>query len=273
VPTATMLTDQRLRVGLYRMRRAYDALLSIREQVTPAEVALSDQWSADLEPVLRDLYWWPLRNGIDQAPEDEDELREFLERAFTDAAIVAALLALLLRYQERSVNLGGNMGLSMLDLPGTFRLTDADYLMLLNDHATMLTTPRTEMSLIDTTINHLVAGVPKARRGDGSTSVLLGGMIGAWVALRSPLIAITEETRFVGNGLNWTFVQNEVRFQDFITREGACKLCSPLHGRRMPVNNIPADLRLPVHQKCRCYYVAVTAGWTPPATIWTGGTP
>lgn len=265
--------DARLHTGLTKMQRAYDALLSVREQVTPAEIALGDQWQAELEPVLRDLYWHPFRNGLDQAPEDVDELRDWLGERFSDAAAVAILLALLLRYQLRSVNTGGAMALDMLGINATFRLTSAEYLALLDEHAIMLTSQGTEMSLIDTTIDNLAVGLPRARQSESNTLLTLGAMIAGWSLSRSGLIAVTEESRQVGNGLNWVFSENDVQWQVFMTRERACKLCSPLHGVRMRVNNIPPDLSIPIHGNCRCYYVPDLTGWTQPSTIWIGGNP
>jgi SPP1 gp7 family putative phage head morphogenesis protein len=265
--------DRQLYAGLLRMQRAYDALLSERERVTPAEIALSNQWQAELEPVLRDLYWYPLRNGIDQAPEDADELRSWLRERYDDATAVAVLLLLLQRYQVRSVNLGGTMALDMLGIDATFRLTNSEYLALLDEHATMLTTVGSDMSLIDTTIDDLARGIPAARKSDDNTLLAVGAMIAGWSLARGAAIAVTELTRMAGNGLNWAFGGNGVQWQTFVTREdrAVCKICAPLHGRRMPVNNIPADLMIPQHTNCRCSYLPDLTNWTQPATIWTGG--
>lgn len=51
-------------------------------EVTPEELALEAQWQAELEPVLRDLYWWPLRNGLEGLPTDEAELEDRLRHDY-----------------------------------------------------------------------------------------------------------------------------------------------------------------------------------------------
>jgi hypothetical protein len=240
--------------------------------VTPAEMALSDQWQAELEPALQDLYWYPLRNGIDQAPEDVEALRSWLQERYDDEAAIAVLLLLLQRYQVRAVNLGGTMALGQMGSDGTFRLTNSAYLQRLDQHATLLMTQGTSMSLIDTTIDHLADGITKARQSEDNTSLLLGGMIAGWSAMRSSAIAVTEATRMAGYGLNWAFLGNGVRWQMFVTRErGACRRCAPLHGKRMRVDDIPLELQLPIHTFCRCSYSAILDGWTLPGDIWTGG--
>lgn len=262
-----------LHAALTRLRDAYTGLLSVRsvDTVTPAEMALGDAWQSDLEPVLADLYWSSLRNGLDSLPTDDDELRAALTAHYDNPRRVAVLLLLLRRYQARAVNLGGNMGLDALGLDGTFRLTNADYLGALDDHAAMLTTVDSDMSLVDTTIDQLATGIPMAREDDNPIEAL-GLLIGGWALQRSATIAVTEETRAVANGLSLTYGENGVAMQEFITRldEKVCPICSPLHGRTMPVDNIPSELRLPVHSRCRCSYAPVLDNWTPPTQIWRG---
>jgi hypothetical protein len=163
------------------------------------------------------------------------------------------------------------MALDMLGIEDTFHLTNSEYLALLDEHAAMLTTVGSEMSLIDTTIDDLARGIPQARQSEGNTLLIISGLIAGWSLARSGAIAVTEETRQVGNGLTWAFGGNGVQWQIFMTRERACKICSPLHGQRMRVSSIPEELRLPKHPWCRCYYVPDLTNWTQPATIWTGG--
>lgn len=268
--------DARLHAGLHRMLNAYDGLLSLRQspidKLNVANTALDAEWQAELEPVLRDLYWYPFRNGIDQAPEDVDELRSWLRERYDDATAIAVLLLLLRRYQVRALNHGGQAGLEMLSIDGTFRLTNDDYLAQLDDHATMLVTQGSEMSLIDTTIDDLTEAVPTARKGEGSTLLVLGAYIAARAALRTVLIERSERPRQVANGLNWTFQNNSVRMQMYdINGVGCPKICAPLHGRTMRVDSIPFELRLPQHPGCDCVYTAILDGWNMPETVWTGG--
>lgn len=262
--------------SLSRLHRAYDGLLATRSinEVTPEELALEAQWQAELEACLRDLYWYPLRNGLDSLPTDAAELEDRLRHDYDRDVAVAALLALLLRYQVRGVNVGGGMGLNLLGVGGHFTLTNQGYLATLHSHAQMLTSanPNVNMSLINTTISHLTQAIPQALT-TASTLTALGNLIAGWSLYRSSMIAITELTRMVGNGLSWTFDRNGVEEQEFVTREDAavCQRCAPLHGRRMPVNNIPPDLLIPIHTGCRCVYRPITQGWQMPVNIWRGG--
>lgn len=268
--------DIALHRGLTRMRRAYDGLLAVNarslDELTPAEVALEAQWTQELEPVLSDLYWYPLRNGLNEAPEKERELRRWIREALSAGIAIAALLALLKRYQLRAVNIGGKIGLDELNLTGDFRLMNPTYLAKLDDHADMLTTAGSDMSLIDTTSNHLTAGIQTARDSSDNTLTVLGTMIAGWAAYRSVSIAITEQSRQIANGLNWTYGENEVTQQVFRTRgdDRVCPQCGGLEGRVMSVSNIPAELQVPIHTKCRCGYTPVLSGWARPASIWRG---
>ena len=272
-----MSIDTRLYAGLAQMQRALDGLLQVREQVTEAEIALSDQWQAELQPVLRDLYWWPFRNGFATAPDTAGKLRSWLENQYENDNAVRPLRESLQRYQVRAANLGGQMALDDLSISGTFRLTNADYLAALDDHAAMLASQNTELSLIDTTIDDLVGGIIKADRtlrslADGVFDVV-GSLIADWTTFRAGLIAVTETARLVAGSINQTLYQNDVLYQLFVTREdrNVCKLCGRLHGERMPVRNIPPHLRIPVHGRCRCRYRAELLGWTLPDAAWRGG--
>lgn len=268
--------DTALYRSLTRLHDAYSGLLATRSitEVTPAELALETQWRQDLEPVLRDLYWHPLRNGLEGLPTDEAELQQHLRHDYDRDVVLAALLALLLRYQVRGVNVGGNMGLNLLGVGGHFSLTNPGYLATLHSHAQTLisVSPNANLSLINTTINQLAQAIPAALTTPNPLTTL-GNLIAGWSLYRSGVIAVTELTRMVGLGQSWTYERNDVEEQEFVTREDSrvCTLCQPLHGRRMPVNNIPPDLLLPIHTGCRCMYRPVMQGWQAPTNIWRGG--
>lgn len=270
--------DAQLLDNLARMDSAYaaiqDAQIRRLEQVTAAEQVLDLSFTLALDPVLADLYWWPLRNGLDGLPENETELRQYIEERYHDDDLaVIALLLLLIRFQRQAVNIGGHEGLKMLGLTGAnadFFLSNPALLEQLDEQAKALATVGGEMSLIRTTINHLVADIPAARAATGNTLIALGGMIANHVIQRSSLIAVTEVARGFAQGLSMVFGRNNVAEQEFVTRVGACRLCAPLHGRRMPVNNIPMELLIPIHVGCRCSYRPVTDGWTASETIWRG---
>lgn len=271
-----MTIDAQLLTGLTRMKAALDALEFVEaralDSLTPAEARLEAQWTEALGPVLDDLYWYPLRNGINEAPTDERSLRRWLREKLTTAAAVAALLALLRRFLVRGANVGGQMGLDLLRLSGQFDLANAGYIARLHARADDLTTTGGDVSLIDTTVDDLVRGIPQARESEGDTSVVLGALIAGWVLTRSRNIAATELSGTVGNGLSWLYTENGISTMAFRTRgdNRVCVLCAPLEGRTMPTNNIPADLIVPRHTLCRCYYEAITRGWIRPPQIWRG---
>lgn len=269
--------DATLYVGLAKMQRALDGLLQVREQVTPEEIALSDAWQAELEPVLRDLYWWPFRNGFAEAPDTTGKLRAWLENQYENDNAVRPLRELLQRYQVRAANIGGQLALDDLGIAGAFRLTNADYLAALDDHAVMLTSQNTEISLIDTTIDNLVSGIIRANQNSRALAQgifdAVGSLIADWSTVRAGLIAVTESARQVAGYIGETLYQNDVLYQLFITREDrkVCPLCGRLHGERMPVRKVPPDMRIPIHVGCRCRYRAELLGWQLPDVVWRGG--
>jgi len=269
--------DAQLESGLRKMLRAYDGLLSLREQVLPEEIALGDQWQAELEPALRDLYWYPFRNGFAQVPDTAGKLRTWLKRRYKEAAATQPIREVLRRYGRRAANLGGSIALSEMGIAGMFRLTNPGYLDGLDEHAAMMTKQGTELSLIDTTIDDLVTGIIQANTGltrslaDGVSGVV-GALIRGWSFVRSGMIAITETTRRIADMIGEAFWRNSVSYQFFVTREdrAVCKLCAPLHGERMVVNDVPSYLQIPIHVNCRCTYRPDLTDWIIPNTIWIG---
>ena len=181
------------------------------------------------------------------------------------------LLLLLLRYQQRAVNLGGQAGLGFLGLDGTFRLTNPTLLAQLDSHAKMLTSQGSEMSLIDTTIADLVKVVPLAMAATGSTLLALGAYIASRSALRTVLIERTERPRQVANGLDWTYLRNGVQMLMYdVNGVGCPQICAPLHGRTFPADNIPDDLTIPRHGFCDCVHSSADENWVQPEQIWMG---
>lgn len=262
--------------GLVRYRHAINAVLAIEsrqlDELTPEEVALESQWQRSLEPVLSDLYWHPLRSGLEQAPENAADLRRWLQERLSDTAATAALLALMNRYLVQSFNLGGALALQMLGLSAGFNLTDTDILDEIETHAEELATVGTNLSLVDTTVDDLVGFIPLAREDAGNTILILSALIAGRALLRSSRIAATEQARGTGWGMHRTYGRNGVAQMQFMTRadDRVCELCGPRHGVVVRVNSIPADMVIPLHVECRCYWLAVMQGWTPPATVWRG---
>lgn len=269
--------DAQLAAGLTRMGSALDRLLAIEtrqlDTLTPAEIRLESQFGEALTPVLDDLYWYPLRNGISEAPTDERRLRRWLREQLSTAAAIAALLALLRRYLLRGANVGGQMGLDLLGLTGDFLLVNPDYIAKLDARADDLTTYGSGLSLIDTTVDDLARGIPQAREDDDNTLTVLAALIAGWVLTRSNRIAVNESSWSVTRALNWLYAENGVNTMVFRTREDdrVCPVCESRNGTIIPVDNVPPDLVIPIHVGCRCVYIARTQGWVRPSTIWRGG--
>lgn len=274
--------DHAIYKSLSRLHTAYTGLLgdnvrmTAREKLNADKVLLDAQWQQELEPLVNDLYWVPFRNGVSDAPTDEAKLRRWLEDRYKQDAdnergVIALLLLLLLRYQQRAVNLGGQAGLGFLGLDGTFRLTNPALLAQLDSHAKMLTSQGSEMSLIDTTIADLTRVVPLAMAATGSTLLALGAYIASRSALRTVLIERTERPRQVANGLDWTYLRNGVQTLMYdVNGVGCPQICAPLHGRTFPADNIPAGLSVPQHVFCDCIHSNADENWVQPDTVWTG---
>lgn len=287
-------TDWQIYKGLHNLQRGYDAMLNVRQtagnRYNMAKATLDAEWQAELQPVIEDLYWHPLRNGIDATPDDEGELRAWLEDRYRDAAIVLILLLLLRRYQVRAYNLGGQTGLDMLSVDGTFNLTDPDILAQLDAHAESLTTVGGDISLINTTIDDLVIQIPKAKQNEGSAALYIAAFIAMRSAQRTETIERTERPFQVGNALDEVFVRNGVQLVMYdVNGVGCVKICAPLHGTTWPAGGAPQQYLVPRHPRCDCIHspvlydgqavgyppVTVSAPglqpWVPQPSIWMGG--
>lgn len=288
------MTDPRLTTGLRKMQRAYSGLLSTRDvafdQYVADKEALDTRWQAELQPVLADLYWYPFRNGVSEAPEDADRLRQWLKDRLVDAATVAILLALLQRYHIQAVTLGGQTALNALGLDAVFSLTNETYLQELVDRAVMLTTQGSEVSLIDTTINDLAEALPVARASADGVLMALAAYIASRAAQRTVMIERYERPWGVANGLGWTYQHNGIAYVMYdVAGVGCPEVCAPDHGLVYPVN--ARGRSIPRHSGCDCIWSAVQYDgqrlgsppvtvsvpglqpWTAPAQVWTGGNP
>jgi hypothetical protein len=282
----------KLRAALQQMERTYLNLLLGSEDPIDRyniEKALLDaQWQAEMLPVISDLYWHPLRGGVDDAPEDDEDLREWINEKYRDAVIVAVLLLLLQKYHLRGANLGGQTSINVLGLPGSFQLSNADYLQELRDRAGELVGTGTEFSVIDTTVDDLVVEIPKAKAAETNTMLALGAYIATRAPVRTEIIERTERPWSVANGMLWSHQNNGIRYIMYdINGIGCPKICHPDHGLIFPINR--RDRHIPRHPRCDCIWTPVRyngqiAGyppvtvsipdfppWTPPAIPWLGG--
>lgn len=288
------IIDIRLHIGLTKMQRALDGLTrsAAIDKYNAAKDQLDAEWQADLDPVMRDLYWHPFRNGINEAPEDEGNLRKWLRERYDDAAVIAILLLLLQRYHRRAANLGGQTALDLLGIDATFRLANDDYLQEIDDRAEMLTTQGSEQSLIDTTIDDLTAALVAARKNEAGALLAMSAYIVARAAQRAVLIERYERPWAVARVQEWTYTNNAVSHVMYdINGVGCAKICAPDHGRVFPLGRWPRGLSIPRHSGCDCIwspvrydgqavgYPPVTvsvpglAPWQQPSIPWLGGTP
>lgn len=252
--------DWNITKALYRLRQSLASLTSIRqsvhEQLATARAELDERWQAEMLPIIEDLYWYPFRNGISEAPEDVDELRSWLEQQYDEAAVIAILLLLLRRYQIEAYNLGGQTALDFLGVDETFRLTNADIIAELDDFAESLVTQGSEFSLIDTTIDDLVRKIPEARESESSTL----SVIAAYIALRAPqrneMIERSERPRQVANAQSETHRRNGVQYEMYdVAGVGCPRICAPWHGQVFRVGS--ATVRIPQHPLCDCTWSPV----------------
>lgn len=268
-------TDAMLHAHLSRLHGTLTGLIAIESRAVvmpkPSKMPLAVEMTDDLVPVLADLYWFPFRNGISEAPEEDEDLRAWLQRQLETSAAVAALLALLLRFHRRAVNYGGTIALELLELAGKFNLTNAAYLAMLDERATMLTTGGSEMSLIDTTVNNLAVALPEARRSSDGVLAALGAYIATRALTRSVGIATFEVPWGFAQGLGWTYKENGVkRLMYDVNGVGCPEICAPLHGRTFPIDDVPSELVVPKHSSCDCVHSNADSSWTAPSTVWKG---
>jgi len=238
----------------------------------PSKMPLTQDMMRDLERPLVDLYWWPIRNGLAQAPENPEDLRDWLDRQLRNTATWAAILLLLMRYYRRTANYGGEMALRRLGIDGTFNLTDVAALAVLDDRATMLTTADSDINLIDTTVSDLATAIPAARAAGDGALMALGAYIAGRALTRAVGIATYEAPWGFNQGLGMTYRNNGIVTMMYdVNGVGCPEICAPLHGETFPANAVPAHLSLPRHSGCDCVHSPVTEGWHQPEMIWLGG--
>ena len=266
--------DTALYHSLSRLHRAYDGLLGVRSVTMPkpSKMPLTVEMGDHLQPALKDVYWYPLRNGLSEAPEDTEDLRDWLNRQLRNAVTWAVILALLMRYYRRSANYGGEIALRRLGLDGTFNLTDSASLDMLDARAMMLTTPDSEINLIDTTVSDLAIAIPAARAAGDSVLTAIGAYIAGRALTRAVGIATYESPWGFNQGMSMTYRNNGIVTMMYDVNGVGCEeICAPLHGQTFPANAVPAHLSLPKHSGCDCIHSPVTEGWSQPDMIWLGG--
>lgn len=263
------MADQRLPLALRRLDRAL--LAAHVRQVTEREDQLQREWARELTPILDDLYWEPVYQ-LSDAPEEDNDLDAWLLLLLLGGFAHRRLVGNLDTYLRWGADTGGALGLELMGIGGGFHLTNADLLEVLTERRRQLTQTGTGLSLIDTTAEQLRRVIQAARAAAESIPGALARHIPTWVTQRVQAISISELAWVVASAQGWVYGRNNVAEQMFITREDSrvCHLCGPLHGRIVPVNNVPRYMEIPIHALCRCMWGPVTADWEPPETIWRG---
>ena len=255
---------------------------------TAGELLLEAGFGSGLRPSLSDLYRLPIVEGLgEMMAQSREEIARTTLRFYRERPdVVDAARDRLRPYLRRGFNLGGQMGLDALELDGWFELTDDHIGDVLEAHAGRLVETRwqAEMSLLVTTAEEIGREVSR-RRDDGVSAADMLPLLSAWVlgrtVIRSAIIAETETVRMTRWGMLWAFAGNGIRgvvHECAPDVEQRCNgACPPLCGTEYelssvfnPMGGIPAEGQIPLHPRCRCWYVPLHDGWVKPALIWTG---
>jgi len=255
---------------------------------TAGELLMEAGFGQALQPALATMYQRPLDEGLTAMVGMSREeisgsvLAFYRERPDT----LEPARRVLGRYARRGFELGGQMGLDGLDLPGVFELSDEDIEAALEAHTAQLTVAErgAEMSLAVTTAEEIGRRVDK-QRDEGLSVAEMLPLMSAWVlgrtVIRSANIAATESVRMTRWGMVWAFAGNGirgVRHECALDVEQRCSgecpaLCGveyELGGVFAPMSGIPSAGQIPLHPRCRCVYAPLMDGWVKPALIWTG---
>lgn len=261
---------------------------ALREGPTAGELLLEAGYARDLRPQLSRLYSAPITAGLTGWPGmGRAEIARWVLDYYRDQETADLLGATFRRYSRRGFNLGGQMALDELDLNGAFDLTDEMILERLDAHAAALVDvrPGAELSVAVTTAEEIGREVER-RQADGATAVEMLPLLSAWAlgrtAIRSTIIATTENVRATRWGLLYAFAGNGIRGvrhlceSDVDDRCGG-RICPPLCGTEYelpgvfdPMGGIPAAGHIPLHPRCRCTWEPLRDGWLKPALIWAG---
>lgn len=255
---------------------------------TAGELLLESSFARALQPALAEMYRRPIEaNLTEMAEQSRDEIaRSVLAFYRQRPDTLEPARSALARYARRGFEMGGQMGLDALGLPGQFDLSDEHIEGVLASHQGRLTSTAglAQLSVAVTTAEEIGRVVDKQREGGLSAADMLP-VLSAWVlgrtVVRSANIAATESVRMTRWGMVWAFVGNGirgVRHECASDVERRCNgQCPPLCGVEYelgevfyPMREIPSAGQIPLHPGCRCWYSPLTDGWVKPALIWTG---
>lgn len=262
---------------------------ALRDGPTAGELLLDNQYGRDLQPALAEVYRRPITDALETLVEQDGpaRVRTVLGYYRERPDVVEPLARTTRGYGRRGFNLGGQMGLDELDLPGYFDLTDETILERLDTQAARLVDLRrgARLSLAVTTAEE-IAGEVGLRTDEGLSAADMLPLLSAWVlgrtVIRSALIAATENVRMTRWGMVWAFAGNGIRgvrheCEPDVDDRCHSKICPPLCGTEYeltgvfhPMGGIPGAAQIPLHARCRCFWSSIQDGWVKPALIWTG---
>lgn len=262
---------------------------SIRDQLfegpLPQELQLESSWYQQIQPVMSRLYQAPMSDSnFRRAYESGRGVKGLIRGAVVGSVATRELESVTRQGLTWATNLGGQMGLAVLGLPGSFNLTDRTIKEKIDQRTADLVTTGGEVSLLDTTINE-VADKVEAERDRGLTLLDLVPVFNAWVLTRTIIrtanIVQTESVKASRLAMLYAFVGNGIKGVRYYTQgdERVCQVCYPHHGELFdlsgasvfdPMSAVPGYARIPLHVRCRCFYDPVTDGWLKPLIIWTG---
>lgn len=255
---------------------------------TSGELLLEASFARAMQPALAEMYRRPIEaNLMALAEQDRDEVARSVLAFYRDRPdTLEAARAALARYGRQGFEIGGQMGLDELGLPGLFELSDAHIEEVLEGHVGRLVSAQRQarLSVAVTTAEEIGRAVDRQREAGLSAADMLP-VLSAWIlgrtVIRSARIAATETVRMTRWGMAWAFAGNGirgVRHECAADVERRCNgQCPPLCGTEYelggvlyPMRGIPSAEQIPLHPGCRCWYSALTDGWVKPALIWTG---
>lgn len=256
---------------------AHAGHLDIRQYPSTAELALEAEFAEALEDGVEYTYRYPLRNGVDSIPEDDDDVLPWLLLALAAPTAVRGLRATLRTYLRQAADVGGAVALSEMGSGENFHLRNSALIATINRWADSLVATGSDVSLTNTTAHDLAVQIVNGRAA-GLTSGELGTALDNYIdhraAIRSANIAANETVRYTRIGSAWAYGRNGVKRVIHRLGEsetGPCEICEPLAGQSFEIiGGVVIGSDIPLHNNCVCYHEPDLDDWELPADVWTG---
>lgn len=258
----------------------------LSDGATVQELQLEATFALEMEPVLVDLYRYPLRDGgLSELPAEEAAALAWLLVRYGEPQSTRQLEALINRYGVSAFDIGGNLALAEMGVSGTFRLRDE---LLLGGLAAFvaasLIATDGDFSLTRTTARDLARWTSRLRDDpeltDADVATALGERVPGRALARSAAISENETVRFSRQAMAVTYDRNGLQQVIHRSLPGACTICAPRDGRVYNVvSGVVVGDDIPLHVSCRCWHEPAIGGtplaetdWTPEeGSLWTGG--